>query len=79
MPWTDNRGIPWFRKDTEHTATGFRWLDTLSDPYWRLLQWWWERRFWRLMAVGDETWRRARDRTRAYYRAHPELFEGGSD
>lgn len=66
--------IPWLRKDTERTVTGYRWLDALIGPYWYVSSWWAARRLWQLMAV-DETWREARDRTHAFYRAHPELLD----
>jgi hypothetical protein len=64
----------WFKHDPEHTATGYRWLDLLTAPYWYVADYLTRRRFWKFMAV-NETWREARDRTRAYYREHPELLE----
>ena len=75
---------PWFRHAPEQTATGYRWLDLLTDPYWLLSMWISQRRFWRLMRIGDESWRQARDRTRQYFRDHPEWLEkdlspGGTD
>lgn len=66
--------IPWFRHEPERTATGYRWLDWLTDPYWRFRTWWTARSLWKLMAV-NESWRQARARTRAYFREHPELLE----
>lgn len=57
----------WFRHEPDKTATGYRWLDWLTDPYWRFTGWWQQRKFWRIMRVGDETWRGARDRFREDY------------
>jgi hypothetical protein len=65
----------WFRHEPERTATGYRWLDALTDPYWRLSMWVTQRKCWKLMRIGDESWRQARDRTRRYFAQHPELLE----
>jgi len=70
-----SRSILWFKKDIECTVTGYRWLDALIGPYWSVTGWLAARRLWQLMAVGDETWRESRDRTRAFYRVHPELLD----
>lgn len=61
---------PWFKHDPEHTATGYRWLDLLTHPYWIFAGWWEARKLWKLMAV-NESWRQARTRTRAHFQAVP--------
>lgn len=48
------------RPDRERTATGYVWLDRLTDPYWRLTSWWMERKFYRAMAKPGVPWREAR-------------------
>ena len=65
----------WFRHEPDRTATGYRWLDLLTAPYWRVVDWRNQRWWWQVMAVGDETWREARNRTQQYFRDHPELLD----
>lgn len=67
----------WFRHEPDKTATGYRWLDLLTAPYWRVVDWRAQRRLWKVMAIRGESWREARDRTHQVFRDHPELLEGG--
>ena len=53
--------------DRDKYATGYRWLDLLTDPYWRLRAWWVERRWWQMHARPGESWKAARDRWRPLY------------
>lgn len=62
---------PWFRHDPEHTATGYRWLDLLTDPYFRIRGWWTARKFWKLMRVGNDSIRETKRWVRAYFNASP--------
>lgn len=52
---------PWFRHEPEKTATGYRWLDLLTAPYWSAKDWFTQRKLWKMLAV-NESWRQARDR-----------------
>lgn len=56
------------RRDTERYATGWRWLDWLTIPYWRAMSWWHERQWWRTFARNDESWKDARERLRPVFR-----------
>lgn len=64
----------WFRREPDRTATGYRWLDTLTYPYWAVASWLAQRHMWRLLALRGESWRQARDRTRRFFREHPTLW-----
>ncbi len=37
--------ISWWRHEPERTATGFRWLDWLTKPYWQMWAWWQTHRY----------------------------------
>ena len=41
--------ISWWRHEPKRTATGYRWLDWLTKPYWQLWCWWQTRLFWKTM------------------------------
>lgn len=64
--------LSWFKYEPERTATGYRWLDFITAPYWSVVFYLNQRRMWLWMRIGKETWRQARDRTRRYVREHPE-------
>lgn len=55
------------RPDRETYATGYRWLDKVTDPYWRITSWRWERKWWMAHARPGESWKGARDRMRPLY------------
>lgn len=46
-----------WRRDFEHTATGWRWLDWLTAPYWAFLDHRTRRKFGKLFALKGESWR----------------------
>ncbi len=48
------------RRDIEHTVTGWRWLDRLTAPYWRIVSWRAERSIERTLGItGTREQRRA--------------------
>ncbi len=59
--------ISWWRHEPARTATGYRLLDWLTHPYWVLMCQWRTRQFWRLMAVGDQTWKEAQTAGRQWW------------
>lgn len=67
--------IPWFKHEPERTATGYRWLDLIVDPWIRVTAYLASRRLWRLMRIGDESWRQARTRTQRFFSEHPEFLD----
>lgn len=56
------------RPDFEHCATGYRWLDRLTAPWWRRRSRAAERHLWESLAIGDEDWTEVRDRVQRYVR-----------
>ncbi len=53
-----------FKRDLERTATGYVWLDKLTDPYWKIASWRQERKYWKMFARKGENWKDARERLR---------------
>lgn len=51
-------------RDRERYATGWWWLDPLTEPYWLLRVWWTRRKSFRKAARPGESWRDAQARFR---------------
>jgi len=66
--------------DPEHTATGFWWLDWITDPWWRTAAWIAERRLDRTLGITGSTRHRRRIRGelwRSVVRDDPSLLDRG--
>lgn len=64
-----------WKPDRETYATGYGWLDKVTDPYWRIALWWSTRKWWRAHARPGESWKEARDRYQPLYAGAFEEWE----
>ena len=49
MTETNHPPISWWRHEPARTATGYRWLDWLTQPYWQVWVWYQTHLFWKTM------------------------------
>lgn len=52
---TNQKQPRWFKHESDKTATGYRWLDWLTAPYWSFVVWRSERQLYRTLQIEGES------------------------